>query len=215
MDYTLMKTAPAYGENAATGWGYSMMAHSAASVAHFIRDLGYTAVPCGNDTALSIPLAIDAGLGELGRNGLLIAPGFGPRVRISKVFTNLPLAPDIPIDIGVRRMCEVCGKCAKACPGRAITPGPPTEKGPTISNNHGIFKWYIDPEKCFQFWARNKGDCANCIRVCVFNKPDTALHRIVRWHVQNLPQFDRFYLRMDDLFGYGRGIKMSEIWSQV
>jgi ferredoxin len=138
MDYTLMRTAPAYGENAATGRGYSMMAFMASSVAHFIRDLGYEAIPCGNDTTLSIPMAIDAGLGELGRNGLLIAPGFGPRVRISKVITSLPLVADRPVKIGVRQMCEACGKCVKACPGQAISPDAPTAEGPTLSNNHGI-----------------------------------------------------------------------------
>ena len=63
MDYTLMRTAPTYGENAATGLGYSMMAHLASSVAHFIRDLGFDSIPSGTDTALSIPMAIDAGLG--------------------------------------------------------------------------------------------------------------------------------------------------------
>ena len=212
MDYTLMKTAPAYGENAATGLGYSKMAFVAASMAHFIRDLGYHAIPSGNDTSLSIPLAIDAGLGEIGRNGLLITPQFGPRVRISKVFTNLRLVPDRPINIGVREMCEVCGKCARACPGRAISNDGPTQDGPTISNSHGIYKWYINPERCFGFWVRNGGDCANCIRVCVFNKPDTPLHGLVRWHVKNLPRFDRFYLHMDDVFGYGKKKRMSHIW---
>lgn len=212
MDYTLMRTAPAYGENAGTGRGYSMMAFMASSVAHFIRDLGYTAIPSGNDTALSIPMAVDAGLGELGRHGILIAPRFGPRVRISKVLTDLPLIPDKPVEIGVREMCQVCRKCAEACPGQAISFDEPTTEGATISNSQGIYKWYINPEKCFQFWVRNKGDCANCIRVCVFNKPDTLFHRFVRWHVKNLPRFDSFYLWMDDVFGYGKRMKMGEIW---
>ena len=212
MDYTLMRTAPAYGENAATGRGYSMMAFMASSVAHFIRDLGYEAIPSGNDTALSIPIAVDAGLGELGRHGLLIAPRYGPRVRISKVLTNMPLVSDKPIEIGVRKMCEVCRKCAKACPGQAISFDKPTMAGPTMSNNPGIYKWYINPEKCFQFWVRNKGDCANCIRVCVFNKPDSRFHSFVRWHVKNIPQFDRMYLWMDDVCGYGRKIPMQRVW---
>ena len=125
MDYTLMRTAPAYGESAATGRGYSTMAYMASSVAHFIRDLGYEAIPSGNDTALSIPMAVDAGLGELGRHGLLIAPRFGPRVRISKVLTNLPLVADKPIEIGVREMCAVCGKCARVCPGPSVLTNPP------------------------------------------------------------------------------------------
>ncbi len=212
MNYQLMRTSPTYGEFATSGRGYSMMAYVASSVAHYIRALGYKAVPCGNDTALSVPMAIDAGLGELGRNGILITPKFGPRVRISKIFTDLPLVPDKPIELGVREMCEVCGKCAKSCPGQAISDGEPTTEGLTISNNHGLYKWYINPEKCFQFWGRNKGSCGNCIRVCVFNKPDTKFHRFVRWHVKNFPQLDSFYLWADDLGGYGKAIKPGEVW---
>ena len=49
-----------------------MMAFVASSLAHYIRSLGYKAIPSGNDTALSIPNAVEAGLGELGRHGLLI-----------------------------------------------------------------------------------------------------------------------------------------------
>jgi len=66
------------------------MAFVATSLAEFIRLLGHDAIPAGNDMALSIPLAVDAGLGELGRNGLLITKEFGPRLRLCKVFTNLP-----------------------------------------------------------------------------------------------------------------------------
>jgi reductive dehalogenase len=212
MNYTLMRTAPTYGENAATGRGYSMMAYMASSVAHFVRDLGYKAIPSGNDTALSIPMAVDAGLGELGRHGLLITQKFGPRIRISKVLTNLPLVPDGAIEFGVREMCDVCSRCAKACPGQAISFGEPTLEGSTVSNNHGLFKWYIHPEKCFQFWVRNRGDCAICIRECVFNKPDNRFHRFVKWHVKNLPQFDGFYRWMDEVCGYGKKIKMEDIW---
>jgi reductive dehalogenase len=212
MNYELIRTSPTYGEFAATGKSYSMMAYVTSSLAHFIRDLGYRAIPCGNDTALSIPMAIDAGLGELGRNGLLISPRFGPRVRISKVFTDLPLVSDKPIHLGVRKMCEVCRKCAESCPGKAISDGDPTTEGLTISNNHGLYKWYINPEKCFSFWTKNKGSCGNCIRVCVFNKPDTKFHGFVRWLVRSLPQMDNFYLRGDDLLGYGKQVKPEEIW---
>jgi len=212
MDYTLTRTAPAYGEFAATGRGYSMMAYVASSLAHFIRDLGYQAIPSGNDTALSIPMAIDAGLGELGRHGILTTRRYGPRVRISKVFTDMPLVPDTPVEFGVREMCEVCRKCAKACPGQAITFNDPTTEGPTVSNNHGAYKWYIDPEECFRFWVRNKGDSAVCIRVCVFNKPDKRFHGFVKWHVKHLPQLDWFYLWMDEVCGYGRKLKIREAW---
>jgi epoxyqueuosine reductase len=212
MNYQLIRTSPTYGEFSATGRGYSEMAYVASSVAHFIRALGYKAVPCGNDTALSIPLAIDAGLGELGRNGLLISRKSGPRVRISKVFTDLPLIQDSPIEIGAREMCDVCGKCAEFCPGQAISKESPTLEGPTISNNSGLYKWYINPEKCFRFWSKNRGSCGNCIRVCVFNKPSTKFHQFVRWHVKKLPQLDGLYLWADDLCGYGKQVKPENVW---
>jgi epoxyqueuosine reductase len=212
MNYQLIRTSPTYGEFSATGRGYSEMAYVASSVTHFIRALGYKAVPCGNDTALSIPMAIDAGLGELGRNGLLISRKSGPRVRISKVFTDLPLIQDSPIEIGAREMCEVCGKCAEFCPGQAISKESPTFEGPTISNNSGLYKWYINPEKCFRFWSKNRGSCGNCIRVCVFNKPNTKFHQFVRWHVKKLPQLDGLYLWADDLCGYGKQVKPENVW---
>jgi hypothetical protein len=50
MDYEMYKTSPNEVEGAATGLGYSKMAFVAGSLAHFIRDLGYTAVASGNDT---------------------------------------------------------------------------------------------------------------------------------------------------------------------
>lgn len=125
----VIKKAATY-MRASSGMGYSMMAHLAASLAHFIRDLGFDAIPCCNDTALSIPTAIDAGLGGIGRNGLLIAPGFGPRVRSSEVFTTLPLIPDKPDYIGGQKMCNFFGWCARACPGQAISRDMPTNKGP-------------------------------------------------------------------------------------
>ena len=96
MDYELSKTSPALTAEGTEGKAYSMMAVTATMVAQFIRGLGYKAIPSGNDTAIDIPLAIDAGLGELGRNGLLITPEYGPRVRISKVLTDLPLGNQNP-----------------------------------------------------------------------------------------------------------------------
>lgn len=96
MDPEGIATAPAQPSSASAGIGYSKMAFSIAWVGEFIRNLGYRAIQCGNDTALSIPLAIDGGLGALGRSGLLITPEYDPRVRICKVFIDLPLKSDKP-----------------------------------------------------------------------------------------------------------------------
>ena len=96
MDYDLIRTVPSALSGAATGLGYSHDALVVLSLAQYIRNLGYNAVASMNDTALAIPLAIKAGLGEYGRNGLLITKEFGPRIRLGKVFTDMPLAHDRP-----------------------------------------------------------------------------------------------------------------------
>jgi ferredoxin len=155
----------------ATGLGYSMMAFTTSCLAEFIRNLGYIAIPAGNDIALSIPLAIDAGLGQLGRNGLLITLEYGPRVRLAKIFTSLPLVPDKPLNIGVNCFCKQCSLCAEACEAGAIS----IEENPSFqpackSNNPGVLKWYVDGEKCYEFWCDNGTDCSNCIAVCPYNK---------------------------------------------
>ena len=70
MDEPAMRGAPTGIGGAGTGLGYSHMAVVANLVAAFIRGLGYRALPCGNDTALSVPMAMAAGLGEWSRMGL-------------------------------------------------------------------------------------------------------------------------------------------------
>ncbi|MFX0043410.1 MAG: reductive dehalogenase, partial [Candidatus Hodarchaeota archaeon] len=174
MDKDAISTAPAQPAAAAAAVAYSRMAFSIACVGEFIRNLGFRAIQCGNDTAISIPLAIDAGLGALGRLGLLITPEFGPRVRICKVFTDLPLKSDGPNLDFIRKVedvCRNCYKCAEACETEAITKEKEAKfKGESISNNSGVKKYYINAEKCFEFWIENSSDCGKCIAVCPFSQ---------------------------------------------
>jgi len=173
MDKNAISTAPAQPAAAAASLAYSKMAFLITCLGDFIRNLGYQAIQCGNDTALSIPLAIDAGLGALGRNGLLITPEYGPRVRICKIFTDLPLVSDQPNKSfieHVRQICSGCYKCAEVCETDAISKEAPNFDNPTISNNPGVKKYYINAEKCFEFWIKNSSDCGSCIAVCPFSK---------------------------------------------
>ncbi|MHA2340328.1 MAG: hypothetical protein ACXADW_00570, partial [Candidatus Hodarchaeales archaeon] len=101
MDYIALKTSPALPASITTGNGYSRMAFTIASMAKFLRNMGYCAIPAGNGTGLSVPLAVQAGLGQFGRNGLLINPKYGQRVRICKVYTDFPMSIDTPKDFGV------------------------------------------------------------------------------------------------------------------
>jgi reductive dehalogenase len=212
MDYALVQTSPAGGSSAATGLAYSKMAFVAGLLAQFIRGLGFQAIPCGNDTALSIPIAIEAGLGELGRNGLLITESFGPRVRLCKVFTDLPLVADEPRFFGVEAFCRVCLKCAEQCPSRAIPTGERSTDVPTLSNNPGVLKWTINPEQCFRFWGSNRTDCSNCIRVCPFNQKRGWHHDLVRTAVRNAPWLDPLLLWLADLLGYGHQHDPAGVW---
>jgi epoxyqueuosine reductase len=174
MDSKGIATSPAVPAAAASGVGYSKMAFTLSLMGQFIRNLGYRAIQCGNDTALSIPIAIDAGLGELGRNGLLITPQYGPRVRLCKILTDLPLAPDKPITFGVKEFCRRCKACAKNCETGAISStDEPSFDIACRSNNPGALKWYVNAELCYQFWCENGTDCSTCIKVCPYNTAPT------------------------------------------
>jgi epoxyqueuosine reductase len=196
---------------AATGNGYSRMAFTAACVSDFIRNLGYKAVPAGNSTGLSVPMAIDAGLGENSRAGLLLTPKYGPRVRISKVITNMPLIPDKPIRFGAEKFCEVCGKCAEQCPGGAISNEEKTWTGNNASNNDGTFKWYNLHDNCLRYWRESGTSCSMCISVCPFNKPEGWLHEITRRLIgAESGPIDQLLLNLDEASGFGKMFKTKE-----
>ena len=170
MDEGLVATYPSALAGAATGREYSHEASIVMQLAAYIRNLGYEAVPSMNDTALVIPYAVKAGLGEYARNQMVITPEFGPRLRFSKIFTNLPLAEDTPKPRGVRAFCDICTRCADACPVKALPYGPPQVGGANVSAIRGVRKWTSDAEACFGFWAKLASDCAICLRVCPFNR---------------------------------------------
>jgi reductive dehalogenase len=168
-------------------------------------------VPSLNDSALAIPLAIKAGLGEYGRHGLLITKEFGPRVRLGKVFTDLPLAHDRPIAFGVRAFCEICRRCTDACPPKAIPDGGPSTRQHNVSNLRGVAKWSVDAEKCFGFWAGQNSDCSICIRVCPYNKDfRNPMHRVGRWLAGT--RWRRLMLRLDGWMAFGRRMRAAWWW---
>ncbi len=168
MDEEMISESPELDASVATSFGYSRMGITAVSLAEYIRALGYRAIPTMNDTALSIPLAVDAGLGQLGRHGLLITPEYGSNVRLAKVLTDMPLNIDQPVDFGVTEFCENCFICAEACPSVAISSNKQTVETNLLTGNSGVKKWYVEAEKCLTFWQANGASCANCIAVCPF-----------------------------------------------
>lgn len=173
MDRDLVQTYPSALGGAATGREYSHEAAVVMQLAAYIRNLGYRATASMNDTGLVIPFAVKAGLGEYARNQMVITPEFGPRLRFSKIFTDMPLAHDTPRRSGVRAFCDICTACADACPVKALPYGPPSTDTANSSAIKGVRKWTSDAEKCFGFWAKLASDCAICMRVCPFNRDYT------------------------------------------
>ncbi len=180
MDFDLVETYPSALAGASTGMEYSHEAAISIQLAAYIRNLGYEAVASMNDTALVIPYAIKAGLGEYGRNQMVLTPEFGPRVRFSKIFTNMPLMADKPHQLGMAKYCEECTVCADACPPKALPFGAPDAGPDSVSTQKGVKKWSADCEKCFGYWAKLKTDCAICMRVCPFNTKGTARDQVWR-----------------------------------
>ena len=211
MEVEEMMYAPA-ALNPVSSMGYSRMPVVAGSLAEFIRGLGYNAIPCGNDTAISVPIAIQAGLGHVGRHGRLITWRDGPMVRIAKIFTDLPLATSPQAPGGIIEFCDVCHKCAKHCPSQSIPYGPRMYEGYSEANNPGVLKWYCNADSCLEHWRESGSSCGICFRVCSFTKPESVLHDIVKWFIRNVPQLNRLWVWTDNLMGYGRMRNPRDYW---
>ena len=178
---------------------YLTAGNLAMQVAQFIRNLGYEArAHIDANYEVVCPLvARDAGLGEIGRMGLLMTPHLGPRVRISVVTTDMPLITDPKPDYSwMTTFCNICKKCAYNCPSKAISLDPPK-----LINS--LKRWQINQEKCYTYWSRIGTDCARCISVCPFARPNNLLHNIIRFFIKHSYLFALFALKMDNLF-YGQ-----------
>ncbi len=143
-------------------------------------------------------IAKDAGLGEVGRMGLLMTPRLGPRVRLGVVTADLPLVVDRAVfDPAVVDFCRTCEKCAAVCPARALSFG----ERETWAD--GTLRWKVNAEKCYTYWTRIGTDCGRCMAVCPYSHPNTPLHNLVRFGVANSAKFRKAAVVMDDVF-YGR-----------
>ncbi len=191
---------------AAGGMAYSRMHILAGTVAEFIRGLGWNAIPSGNDMTLNVPIALQAGIGHLGRMNRVITWEHGPLVKICKVFTDLPLPQSPQAPPGIMEYCEVCKKCSKLCPGEAIGDGSRSWEPP------GVFKWSCDEEKCRDYWDDVGTSCTVCYRVCAFAKKPSLVHSVVLWFIRNIPQLNRLWVLMDDLLGYGKRRNPNSYW---
>jgi len=198
MAFDLVQTAPHTADIIETTRNYAEGAFITTCLAQFIANLGYSATPdhFTHYETLLVPLAVDAGLGELGRHGYLITNALGSRLRLAAVTTDLPLLPDKPVDMGVADFCAICKKCADSCPSGSIPKGDAEEV-------NGTLRWKLNADTCHDYWGRIGTDCNICMRVCPYSHDKTFPHKIVNWAVSRNTRARRLFLTMDDLF-YGR-----------
>ncbi|MCG8350974.1 MAG: 4Fe-4S dicluster domain-containing protein [Chloroflexales bacterium] len=146
---------------------YVDVSRVAVDLAERIRSAGHDARACTNlgdgaNTVQQVPLAIETGLGQLGKHGSIITKDFGSNVRLATVLTNLPLEVDEPEDIGVDDFCATCQICVTNCPPHAIFD--------TKQMVRGDEKWYVNFDRCAPYFSEN-GGCAICIEVCPWSEP--------------------------------------------
>lgn len=213
MNREMIQTSPSHMSGGANNLGYSRMRVHDLMLAEFIRGLGYIAIPCSNTFGMSVPMAVEAGIGEAGRSGTIITPEYGPNVRLTKVLTNMPLIADKPIEFGVQEFCETCKKCARDCPSKTITEGPKSFDARSTCSMDGVYKWQNDYEKCLKYWVDSGTECANCLAVCPFTKGAIWVHDGVQFVIDKMRFMDPVMLGLDDAFGYGERRNEEDIWN--
>jgi epoxyqueuosine reductase QueG len=96
-------------------------------------------------------LAQEAGLGYVGRHGLLVHPKYGAQVRYCSILTDLEFTPDDRVEAD----CGTCGKCIAVCPAQAIT-----EEGVDI------LRCYEKLEDFSRIRGIGQHICGVCVKAC-------------------------------------------------
>lgn len=165
MDREKMLTVPSHTAAMEVQRVYTQGSYLTVDLTRYIRSLGWPAraLPVNSSSEyLHIPIAIAAGIGQLGKHGSLICKEYGSNFRLTTVLTDLPLVADKPVDIGVDDICTTCQACSRGCPPDAIF----NEK----QWIRGEQKWYVDFDKCVPYFSSTYG-CGICLEVCPWSEP--------------------------------------------
>lgn len=165
MDQEMINRAPQLEEVIAVVKGYMDAGMIGMVLSYMLRELGYESRNHmdGNYLLVAPLVAQAAGLGQIGRMGLLTSKEYGPRVRLGVVTTEMELVEDQAEDFNFAQFCEICGICSRTCPGQAI----PKEKRDIID---GEMRWKINQENCYERWRSLGTDCGVCLSACPFSQ---------------------------------------------
>ncbi|GAB4036238.1 MAG: hypothetical protein Fur0014_02630 [Rubrivivax sp.] len=182
-------------------------------VAEQVRRMGWSARVHSvlDGDVLQPPLLLLSGLGEVSRIGeVILNPFLGPRLKSGTVTTDLPLAPDRPIDFGLQRFCEGCRKCARECPSGAITAGPKV-----VYNGYEI--WKSDAEKCARYRITNAGGgmCGRCMKTCPWNLEGVLAEEPFRRLAIAAPGLAPWLEKLDDALDRGAINPVKKWWWDI
>ncbi|MFW6298840.1 MAG: 4Fe-4S dicluster domain-containing protein [Bacillota bacterium] len=143
---------------------YTEVAITGSRLATYIKSLGYETTFMSEIYYLAplVPLAYDAGLGEIGMSNHIVHPVHGDRIRLGAVFTTLPLKTDTPIDFGLRAFCKRCALCLMNCPMQSIKP--------QEREVNGRIFYQFDEPSCFRMFRNMGTDCGVCIQSCPYSQ---------------------------------------------
>jgi len=127
---------------------YGISKHIQNLTSKILKSEGYTS---DNKSILSVygdfrPLAVSAGLGAWGRNGIIVNKDYGAGLLFAATFTNAPLeVSKVTKDIS---HCTNCEQCISSCPGKAFE-----------NNSFHVYRCIPNTIK----------GCNECLKVCTKN----------------------------------------------
>lgn len=205
MDKEMINRAPQVSEIIQTSKSYVDAGIIGMLISYYIRELGYDARNHmdGNYLVVAPLVARDGGLGDIGRNGILVTKEYGLRVRLGVVTTNIPLITDKRDDFGLDIFCQNCNRCVRTCPGKAISAG-------DKEYINDIKRWKINQENCYKIWRSLGTDCGICISSCPFSQ-GIEMNDINKIK-DNLEQVDVILKKHDEKYGIRPYIKDPPEW---
>ncbi|ACZ61255.1 reductive dehalogenase [Dehalococcoides mccartyi] len=215
----LLRRAPSNFAEATVDQAYSESRVIFGRMTNFLWALGkyICGGDCSNAHSIHTATAAWTGLSECSRmHQQTISSEFGNIMRQFCIWTDLPLAPTPPIDMGIMRYCLTCKKCADTCPSGAISHEDPTwERAFAPYCQEGVYDYDFSHAKCSQFWKQSSWGCSMCTGSCPFgHKNYGTVHDVISATAAVTPIFNGFFRNMDDLFGYGKNPGMESWWDQ-
>lgn len=113
-------------------------------------------------------VATRAGLGWIGKSGLLITYQYGPRVRLVSILVDHPVRfCRKPV---LKGECHHCDRCVQNCPAHALS----GKEWDITTRREEFFDAFACREKCREFGEQNVGKgvriCGICVSVCSIGK---------------------------------------------